>query len=116
MELVREQVPGPSHGWLPNKEYEFEYHGRLLTGLPALSSQYSGVGLHATVKVFAKAAHTLLLQVQAPKYVDVNDLLYPNEAAANNSYKKEGSNWRNLNLPPLKDVSLLVFTFTLLYL
>ena len=105
MKAVPQQVPDPSHGWLPNKEYKFEYRGRLLTGLPALSSQYSGVGMHATVKVFAKTSSTLVLQVQAPKYVDVNDVLHPNEAGANNSYKKEGLNWRNLNLPPLKDVS-----------
>ena len=97
-------------------EYEFEYNGRLLSGLPALSSQYSGVGMHATVKVFAKTAHTLMLQVQAPKYVDVNGVLHPNETGANHSYKKEGLNWRNLNLPQLKDVSCLVLKVSSFYL
>ena len=116
MKSVHEQVPGPSHGWLPNKEYEFEYHGRLLTGFPALSSQYSGVGMRATVMVFAKTEHNLVLQVQALKYVDVNDVLHLNETGANNSYKKEGLNWRNLNLPQLKDVSSLVIKFSSFYL
>jgi hypothetical protein len=55
--------------------------------------------------VFSKTENNLVLQVQAPKYVDVNDVLHPNETGANKSYEKEGLNWRNLNLPPLKDVS-----------
>ena len=92
--------------WEAKKEYEFEYHGRLLTGLPSLSSQYSGVGMRATVKVFAKAADVLVLKVEQPQYVDVNQVLHPKERGADMSYKKEGWNWRNLYLPTLKAVSI----------
>ena len=73
----------------PGMEYEYEYHGRLLTGLPSLSSQYSGVGMRATVKVFAKSASVLVLQVEQPKYVDVNQVLYPKERGADISYKQD---------------------------
>jgi hypothetical protein len=84
-----------------------------LTGLPSLASQYSGIGLQATVKVFAKTADILVLQVQEPKYVDVNNVLHPSENGADTSYKTEGWNWRKLNLPPLKQVnySCVVFLF-----
>ena len=92
--------------WEAKKEYEFEYHGRLLTGLPSLSSQYSGVGMRATVKVFAKTADVLVLKVEQPQYVDVNQVLHPKERGADMSYKKEGWNWRNLYLPTLKAVSI----------
>ena len=92
--------------WEAKKEYEFEYHGRLLTGLPSLSSQYSGVGMRATVKVFAKQADVLVLKVEQPQYVDVNQVLHPKERGADMSYKKEGWNWRNLYLPTLRAVSI----------
>jgi hypothetical protein len=85
--------------------YKFEYHGRLLTGLPSLSSQYSGVGMRAFVTLYAKTSNTIMLKVEDPKYVDVNQVLYPKERGADNSYKNEGWNWRNLYLPTLQDVS-----------
>ena len=77
-----------------------------MTGLPSLSSQYSGVGMRATVKVFAKQADVLVLKVEQPQYVDVNQVLHPKERGADMSYKKEGWNWRNLYLPTLKAVSI----------
>ena len=91
--------------WTPSKMYDFEYHGRLLTGLPSLSSQYSGIGMRASVKLYAKTSNTIVLKVEDPKYVDVNHVLYPKERGAAQTYKNDGWNWRNLYLPPLKDVS-----------
>ena len=91
--------------WTPRKMYDFEYHGRLLTGLPSLSSQYSGIGMRASVKLYAKTSNTIVLKVEDPKYVDVNHVLYPKERGAAQTYKNDGWNWRNLYLPPLKDVS-----------
>ena len=89
----------------PGMEYEYEYHGRLLTGLPSQSSQYSGLGMRAIVKVFVKSSSVLGLQVVQPKYVDVNQVLYPTESGADNSYKQDGWNWKNLQIPTLKPVS-----------
>ena len=62
--------------------------------------------MRATVKVFAKAADVLVLKVEQPQYVDVNQVLHPKERGADMSYKKEGWNWRNLYLPTLKAVSI----------
>jgi hypothetical protein len=98
-------VAANSHwGWTPKKIYEFEYHGRLITGLPSIGSQYSGVGMRATVKVFAKEADTLILKVESPKYVNVNHVLKPKERGADKSYGDDGWNWRNLYLPDLSPV------------
>ena len=62
--------------------------------------------MRATVKVFAKTEDVLVLEVQEPKYVDVNHVLHPKERGPAETYKNEGWNWRNLYLPPLMDVSL----------
>ena len=62
--------------------------------------------MRATVKVFAKKADVLVLKVEQPQYVDVNQVLHPKERGADMSYKKEGWNWRNLYLPTLKAVSI----------
>ena len=61
--------------------------------------------MRATVKLFAKTSNQIVLKVENPKSVDVNHVLYPKERGADNSYKNDGWNWRNLYLPPLKDVS-----------
>ena len=89
----------------PGMEYEYEYHGRLLNGLPSLSSQYSGVGMRATVKIFAKSDAVRVLKVEQPTYVDVNQVLFPKERGADISYKNDGWDWKNLYLPTLKPVS-----------
>ena len=55
--------------------------------------------MRATVKVFAKTSNILVLKVQDPKYVDVNNVLYPKERGPATTYKNDGWNWRNLYLP-----------------
>ena len=95
----------PVHGWEPNTFYEFEYNGRLLTGLPSLASHHSGVAINAIVRVFAEDANELVIQVFYPKYVEVNEVLYPKEEGPAMTYKNDGWNWRHLNLPPFKQVS-----------
>ena len=111
VEAIQEQEGCADQTWTAQKEYEFEYHGRLLTGLPCIASQYSGVGMRATVKLFAKTSNQIVLKVENPKSVDVNHVLYPKERGPATSYKRDGWNWRNLYLPPLQDVSLDFFSF-----
>ena len=108
-EAIQEEEGCADQTWTAQKEYEFEYHGRLLTGLPSLASQYSGVGMRATVKLFAKTSNQIVLKVENPKSVDVNHVLYPKERGPATTYKRDGWNWRNLYLPPLQDVSYDVF-------
>ena len=95
----------PIQSWIPNKVHEFEYNGRLLTGLPDLAAQYSGIGIKATVKVYVKRPEVLVLEIKTPKYVDVNQVLHPKHNSYDTSDTINEWNWRNLNLPPLKEVN-----------
>jgi len=85
------------------KEYVFEYSGRLLTGIPSLASQYSGLGINSTVVVSVHDPTRLHLVIAKPKFVRVNDVLAPEEDAVPSTY--DGTNWRRVRLPqPLEAV------------
>ena len=84
------------------KEFTFEYSGRLMTGIPALSSQYSGLGINATVSVIARTPTTLGMIVSQPKFVKINDVLEPVEDNVPSTY--EGTNWRRVKLPEMMEV------------
>jgi len=84
-------------------EYVFEYSGRLLTGIPALANQYSGLGINATVQVSVRDPTHLHLVVTQPKFVKVNDVLVPSEEeTVVPTY--DGTNWRRIRLPALEAV------------
>ena len=100
----------PIHGWEPNTDYYFNYQGRLLTGLPSLASHHSGVAINATIRVWVADINKLTLQVLNAKYAEVNEVLYPKEDGPAITYKHDGWNWRNLNLPPFKEVCRLVLS------
>ena len=76
-----------------------------MTGLPSLASHYSGVGMQATVKIYVKKAEHFILEVKSPKYVDINGELNTKESNADTMYGTASTNWRDLKLPPLKEVS-----------
>merc|ERR1711962_453812 len=61
------------------KEYLFQYSGRLMSGIPELANQYSGLAINATVGLIAKSQTTLSLVVSAPKFVKINDVLNSEE-------------------------------------
>merc|ERR1712198_834949 len=61
------------------KEYLFQYSGRLMSGIPELANQYSGLAINATVGLIAKSQTTLSLIVSAPKFVKINDVLNSEE-------------------------------------
>merc|ERR1712168_1593737 len=84
------------------KEYVFKYSGRLMTGIPALASQYSGLGINATVSLVAKTPTTFGLIVSTPKFVKINDVLTPVEDNVPSTY--EGTNWRRVKLPEMVEV------------
>lgn len=89
--------------WVPGKEYEFEYHGRLLTGFPKLASHYSGIGMRAQIIVKVQESDRLVLSIHEPEYVRINNVLRPKENQTV-SYGIEGTNWRNLELPPMEQI------------
>merc|ERR1711962_873827 len=84
------------------KEYVFEYSGRLMTGIPALANQYSGLGINATVSLVSKTPTTFGLVVSTPKFVKINDVLTPVEDNVPSTY--EGTNWRRVKLPEMVEV------------
>jgi len=84
------------------KEFTFEYSGRLMTGIPALSNQYSGLGINATVSLIARTPTTLGMIVSQPKFVKINDVLEPVEDNVPSTY--DGTNWRRVKLPEMMEV------------
>merc|ERR1712198_738311 len=84
------------------KEFTFEYSGRLMTGFPALNSQYSGLGINATVSLIARTPTTLGMIVSQPKFVKINDVLEPVEDNVPSTY--DGTNWRRVKLPQMMEV------------
>jgi len=84
------------------KEYVFEYSGRLLTGIPSLASQYSGLGINSTVVVSVREPTRLHVVITEPKFVRVNEVLTPEETAVPSTY--DGTNWRRVRLPTLETV------------
>merc|ERR1712029_665708 len=84
------------------KVYEFEYSGRLMTGIPALANQYSGLGINATVSLVSKTPTTFGIVVSSPKFVKINDVLTPVQDNIPSTY--EGTNWRRLQLPEMVEV------------
>merc|ERR1712186_317228 len=53
------RVPSPmTSPWKSNTEYTYEYQGRLLTGIPELSStHFSGIGIKCTLNVVVTHKH-----------------------------------------------------------
>merc|ERR1711962_1813636 len=83
------------------KEYLFQYSGRLMSGIPELANQYSGLAINATVGLIAKSQTTLSLVVSAPKFVKINDVLNSEESVPS-TYG--GTNWRRMVLPEMLEV------------
>merc|ERR1711962_816500 len=83
------------------KEYLFQYSGRLMSGIPELANQYSGLAINATVGLIAKSQTTLSLVVSAPKFVKINDVLNSEETVPS-TYG--GTNWRRMVLPEMLEV------------
>ena len=92
--------------WEPNQEYTFEYRGRLLTGIPELASQYSGVGMKCLIHLQVQAANKFALKIQNAQYTKVNSVLNSgDETIHGSSGNFEESNWRNLQLPAYQPIS-----------
>lgn len=61
--------------WDTGKTYEFEYQGRMLTGLPELSTYYAGMGLNCKVLLQVLGGNKFAMQVKEAKYTRVNQVL-----------------------------------------
>ena len=63
------------HGWKSNQEYRYKYSTQVLTGIPELNEQYSGVRLTAEVRVQPRQDSTCRVQLENPRFVSYNDVL-----------------------------------------
>ena len=84
--------------WQTGKTYDFKYNGRMLTGIPELSSQYAGLGIKCDVKLTVGQNNKFSIQIQDPHFVRVNNVLHPKSQDANQD------NWRLLELPSFSEV------------
>ena len=56
-------------------EYTYEYQGRLLTGIPELSStHFSGIGIKCKLNVVVTRSGRIVLHIREAKYARVNDV------------------------------------------
>jgi len=90
----------PTWQWQSGKEHTFEYSGRMLTGIPGLAPQYSGIGIKAVVALQVKSLDDLRLTLRNVQFTKVNTEL---TAPVNSGV--EGFNWRNLVLPAFEPVT-----------
>jgi len=63
------------YSWTPSKEYRYKYSSQVLTGIPELNSQYSGLRLTSTVRIQPKHDSTCRIQLEQPRLVTYNDKL-----------------------------------------
>uniref|UniRef100_A0A0K2UPJ9 Uncharacterized protein n=1 Tax=Lepeophtheirus salmonis TaxID=72036 RepID=A0A0K2UPJ9_LEPSM len=60
------------YGWAPSKEYVYEFETQMLTGIPEIRSQYSGLKLSSKVRIQSFPDYSLRVQFVEPKFVTVN--------------------------------------------
>jgi len=72
----------------PGQEYVYQYHGRLLTGIPQIDSTYAGLALQGKVIIQVTSQNTFKLQMR-----DVNFGTYNQKLSG-----PEQQNWRNVKV------------------
>ena len=61
--------------WRPGTEYTYEYAGRLLTGIPELSSHHlSGIGIKSTLTLTVVRSGRIVLHIKDAEYARVNNV------------------------------------------
>ena len=66
---------GGNSMWVPGTEYTYEYDGRLLTGIPELSStHFSGIGIKCTLNVVVTRTGRIVLRIREGKFTRVNQV------------------------------------------
>merc|ERR1712223_1943508 len=84
---------GGMGGWRPGTEYTYQYDGRLLTGIPELSSHHlSGIGIKSKLTLTVVRAGRIVLHIKEAEYARVNNELKPVTA------DQVGHNWRHLGI------------------
>ena len=61
--------------WSTGTEYTYEYQGRLLTGIPELSSHhFSGVGIKCKLSLTVTRSGRIVLHIREAEYARVNNV------------------------------------------
>ena len=61
--------------WVPGTEYTYEYAGRLLTGIPELSStHFSGIGIKCKLSLTVTRSGRIVLHIKDAHYARVNEV------------------------------------------
>ncbi|XP_043190984.1 vitellogenin-like isoform X1 [Amphibalanus amphitrite] len=62
-----------NYGFKPNNQYEYRFVAKVMTGIPEISSQYSGMGLRATLLVQAPAANVLQFKLRDTEMAELRN-------------------------------------------
>ena len=63
--------------WRPGTEYTYEYAGRLLTGIPELSSHhFSGIGIKSKLTLTVVRSGRIVLHIKDVEYARVNNVSF----------------------------------------
>ena len=66
---------GGTSAWMPGTEYTYEYAGRLLTGIPELSSHhFSGIGIKCKLSLTVTSFGRVVLHIKNAEYARVNNV------------------------------------------
>ena len=66
-----------SSPWRPGTEYTYKYEGRLLTGIPELSSHHlSGIGIKSKLTLNVLRSGRIVLHIKDAEYARVNDVSF----------------------------------------
>ena len=66
---------GGTSMWKPDTEYTYEYNGRLLTGIPELSSHhFSGIGIKCKLSLTVTRFGRVVLHIKDAEYARVNNV------------------------------------------
>jgi hypothetical protein len=63
------------YGWTPHKELIYRFESQVLTGIPALRSQYAGLKLSSDVVVQTFEDYSLRIAFRNPRFIVVNEEL-----------------------------------------
>merc|ERR1719447_1087405 len=63
------------YGWSHSQEYRYKYSSHVLSGIPELNHQYSGVRLTTQVRIQPQRDSSCRIQLESPRFVTYNEIL-----------------------------------------
>lgn len=63
------------YGWTPEHEFTYRFESQVLSGIPEINNQYSGLKLSSEIIVQSKSDYSLIVKIVNPKFIVVNQEL-----------------------------------------